>query len=220
MLIITGQRGACVMRAQPEREGYWWLAFDWTNYRMAVSWVNSPHREVGKESQGKVDHFPLRPESLPAGIGDSLDDEQPVLLDPTKAHDVMLVDYDENGLPVPATTGWNAERVLRTRKLLHLDSQRMIDERLDTWRRCQRLIERANKALSPETSDYTAYHEKSSDDWISEICEMLRRNYPLSSVARACVAKSEYPWVKNLLTHPWSTIEGAAAQMAVAKGDS
>ena len=201
---------------EPEREGYWWLAFDWTNYRMAVSWVNSPHREVGRDSQGKVDHFPLKPGSLPAGIGDPLEGEQPVLIDPTKARDVMLVDYDENGLPVPATTGWNAERVIGTRKLLHLDSQRMIDARLDTWRKCQRLIQRANEAVSAEVAEYTPYHEKSSDDWISEICEMLRQDYPLSSVARACIAKSEYPWIKHLLTYPLSTIEGAA-QMAAAK---
>ena len=172
---------------------------------------------LGGKAKAKVDHFPLRPGSLPAGIGDVLDGEQPVLLDPTKARDVMLVDYDENGLPVPATTGWNAARVIGTRKLLHLDSQRMIDARLDIWRKCQRLIQRANEAISAEVSEYTAYHEKSSDDWISEICEMLRQDYPLSSVARACIAKSEYPWVKHLLTHPLSTIEGAA-QIAATKG--
>ena len=95
-------------------------------------------------------------------------------------------------------------------------SQRMIDARLDTWRKCQRLIQRANEAISAEVSEYTPYHEKSSDDWISEICEMLRQDYPLSSVARACIAKSEYPWIKHLLTYPLSTIEGAA-RMAAAK---
>jgi hypothetical protein len=193
------------------REGYWWLAFAWTNYRIAVAWVNSPHRETGKASQGKADQFPLKPGTLPLKPGDDPDKETPLILDPTRLSDIRLVDYDENGLPVPTVGGWGADRVLGTRRILHLDSQRMIDERNRIWRECTRRLQRAAEALSPSADEHSAYHDKSADDWIKEVCEMLRPDQELSSVARACVAKSEYVWARHLLAHPWAELQDVPA---------
>lgn len=44
----------------PAHEGYWWLAFNWQNYRYASQWCNQRRNDkVNKTSGGKGDHFPL-----------------------------------------------------------------------------------------------------------------------------------------------------------------
>ncbi|HWO33074.1 MAG TPA: hypothetical protein VNO32_30120, partial [Candidatus Acidoferrum sp.] len=40
--------------------GYWWLAFDWTNYRYSCTYCNSKRRDIeGRTEGGKHDHFPI-----------------------------------------------------------------------------------------------------------------------------------------------------------------
>ena len=49
-------------------DGYWWLAFDWTNYRIACSYCNSPHTGEDGIARGKSDSFPLRDERFRAKV--------------------------------------------------------------------------------------------------------------------------------------------------------
>jgi hypothetical protein len=83
----------------PKHPGYWWLAFDWTNYRFSCTFCNSLRRDDQTESLGgKKDRFPLRDESRRAfGPDDTLDDEEPVLLDPTWFGDPPILWFDEDG---------------------------------------------------------------------------------------------------------------------------
>src|SRR5262249_52890219 len=63
------------------RDGYWWRAFDYLNYRLCGS--------VGNTKKGS--YFPLRAGSKPAGPTDNCEDEAALLLDPTRPDDVMLL---------------------------------------------------------------------------------------------------------------------------------
>lgn len=186
----------------PDRDGYWWLAFNWTNLRFAVSWVNSPHKGAGGVAQGKVDHFPIKPGSQPIGSGGSTDDELPLLLDPISETDYLFIDFDETGNPVPTVGGWGEQRVRGTTFILHLDSPRMTEARQKVWRDCERRLQRAHDALNAPADKYNTDREKTAQNWIQEVCEMLRPDAELSAVARACVAKSEHVWARNLSSNP------------------
>jgi hypothetical protein len=200
-------KGRVRNEGEEEREGYWWLAFEWTNYRLAASWANSSHRDPGKPSQGKADQFPLKPGTNPVGPDGNIENEIPLLLDPTNEFDVQLVDFDETGLPIPAVSGgWAADRVIGTRRLLHLDSQRMVEARQEVWRRCTRLLEKANGVINATADEYTTFHDTTTHDWVREICMMLRPDAELSAVALACVIKSEYVWARKLPCNPLSML--------------
>ena len=71
-------------------DGYWWLAYDYMNYRLSCEKCNRLF-----ENGGKQDCFPLKPGTCPAILPHSND--VPLLLDPCDAHDVQLIDCDENG---------------------------------------------------------------------------------------------------------------------------
>lgn len=195
---------------EDEREGYWWLAFDWTNYRISVAWCNSTHTSEDGPAKGKQGQFPLGKNCKPATCPEELAEESPALLDPTNEQDVLLIDFDETGLPQPAVQGWNGERVLTTRRILHLDAPRMIEARQEVWRRCRHALLQAQKAMSLSGESHRGSDDQNALEWIRIVCDMLRPNAPLSSVAQACVLRSEFRWAWKLLSHTNSEFPEAA----------
>lgn len=96
--------------------GYWWRAFDWTNFRIAHPIANVRIKDylTGKLS-GKGTYFPLKPGSPRANNEAQEASEIPVLLDPTVAADCRLLSFDlTSGRPIPAiakkTDPWLHER--------------------------------------------------------------------------------------------------------------
>lgn len=71
-------------------DGYWWLTYDYLNYRLSCEKCNRKFGEGGKN-----DCFPLEPETIPA-VKPFANDSN-TLLDPCCADDVNLIDSDETG---------------------------------------------------------------------------------------------------------------------------
>jgi hypothetical protein len=88
------------LRAEEEKDdGYPWLAFSWENFRYAAQRSNRLSTdEETDEVAGKGSWFPLLDGSPKASWENRCQDqENPVLLDPTKKADVDLFDIDANG---------------------------------------------------------------------------------------------------------------------------
>jgi hypothetical protein len=82
--------------------GYWWLAFDYTNYRFSCTICNSIRKSAGGTSGGKQDCFPLFDEQHRAKCDhDDTDEELPLLLDPTNPADLGALWFDDSGTAVP-----------------------------------------------------------------------------------------------------------------------
>ena len=72
-----------VKNVNPEHDGYWWLAFDVSNYRLSCTFCNSLVKDEDGTTRGKQDLFPLLDESARARTpDDDLELEKPTLLDP------------------------------------------------------------------------------------------------------------------------------------------
>ena len=87
------------------QSGYWWLAFDWRNYRFSCTFCNS-YRKSDGITGGKQHHFPLMNEDSRARPPDyDIEAEEPKLLDPTVAGDYWLLSFDPgSGDAVPRST--------------------------------------------------------------------------------------------------------------------
>jgi uncharacterized protein (TIGR02646 family) len=102
---IDHYRPKCNVAEDRGHGGYWWLAYKWENYRLACSHCNSFGSAASRGvAGGKADHFPLldptrratQPRKSP-DHPDPLDQEQPLILDPTRDADPALIWFDPNG---------------------------------------------------------------------------------------------------------------------------
>ncbi len=92
-----------VRNSDPPHKGYWWLAFEHTNYRLSCTFCNSRRadRETG-EVGGKGDYFPLEDETQRVCVeGGNCKQELPLLLDPCKLSDVALLWFSDDGRVIP-----------------------------------------------------------------------------------------------------------------------
>lgn len=163
----------------PERDGYWWLAFDYMNFRIAGT---VPNRKKGV-------WFPLRRGSPCSSYRLQCEgDEVPYFLDPTNAHDVTLLAFNEEGraIPAPGIPRWEKVRVLRTVERMKLsEHQALAEERRKVWQRVTGQIMKYEKAkLQSRTS--AAARERMSQA-AREITSLARSTSELSAVAKWCV---------------------------------
>lgn len=97
-------------------DGYWWLAYEYMNYRLSCEKCNRPFGEAGKGN-----YFPLKEGSRPAQFGVPCE-EAILLLDPCNAADVDLIGFNEEGKVVPLTNDpWLQKRVKCSRWIYNLD---------------------------------------------------------------------------------------------------
>ncbi len=110
-------------------DGYWWLAFDWENYRRACTFCNS--RRVFDETQGgKACRFPIENSGERAytpNDDDRLRNERPSLLDPFNLEDKKLLWFDNDGYPEPSSqaTAEQSNKVTNSIEIFHLHESRI-----------------------------------------------------------------------------------------------
>ncbi|MBQ0961631.1 hypothetical protein KAK06_22010 [Ideonella sp. 4Y11] len=106
-----------------EDDGYPWLAFSVANFRYAAGRSNRLSTdEATEETVGKGSWFPLLDGSPCASWVDRcVDQERPVLLDPTVRGDVALIDIDpDDGRAVASRTCLGAPKQLRVARSIEL----------------------------------------------------------------------------------------------------
>jgi len=175
----------------PERDGYWWLAFDYTNFRIAGT---VPNRNKGV-------WFPLRHGSPCSTYANRCEgDEEPQLLDPTNAHDVTLLAFDEEGkaVPAPGLQRWEYVRVKRTVERLKLtEHQALAEERRKVWQTTAKLLDKYQRALARVRTSAAALNEVKTT--AREITSLTKPEAEFSAVAKWCIRFSNQPALQRLI---------------------
>lgn len=175
-----------------KRAGYWWLAFDWRNFRICG--------KVGNVKKGTF--FPLKTGSAAASSANrNTDDEIYYLLDPTKRQDPLLLSFREDGGACPREDlkGWNLQRAEYSIKRLKLDEhQPLRDARKEVWQECRRRINKCAKILMDLDENPSAAKRQAAEDELGEIKSMTEPQRPLSAVARECLRLSALPWAVRI----------------------
>ena len=135
----------------PAHEGYWWLAFDWQNYRFSCTYCNSKRKDKSRgNAGGKQDHFPIVDESKRAYCeSDSTDDEYPFLLDPADDFDVTLLWFREDGMAVPSRGDVDSfrQRVEISIDLYHLNHTETVERRILLYNQIKKLVKEGKYQL-------------------------------------------------------------------------
>ncbi len=174
-----------------EVEGYWWLAFDWRNYRVACSICNSPHTEDG-ETLGKWDYFPLCTNDAVHSPTANIDEEIPLLLDPTRESDVRLVTFRETGEAVPAVpVGSHVwRRVSLAIKILNLNSTPLKEERRRVVGEMRSLLDLLDELYRRPLRNQDQYFQGDVNRILEDIRKNTAPDRELCGAARAAVKLS------------------------------
>ena len=203
--------------AKENHDGYWWLAFDWRNYRVASSVVNVRKTDIRNgEVQGKGTYFPLASgtratEYNPTNADPlSVGDEVPLLLDPTVFRDTTLLQYKivkgyfdgkihEN--PDNFMCDNDEERAAKSIEFYQLNDGKFIDKRnerftffIDACEEIEELEEiRTGRMLNPkEIRKWEKYSQRISD--------MIASDAEFSSLCRAALESfGDLGWNQTLL---------------------
>lgn len=169
-------------------DGYWWLTYDWANYRFFGN--------VGNRKKGSL--FPLMPNSSIATFGGlSVNNEIPVFLDPTCDSDPELLDFNKFGKAVPHPDATKDEhyRVTKTVTHLKLDFDELEEARAKIWTACEEKIERCRKIASEVMGPAEEAEVKTIR---KSLRAMVQPDAPFSMTAVACLRKSETGWAQAL----------------------
>jgi hypothetical protein len=174
-----------------DRGGYWWLAFDYMNFRICGN--------VGNRKKGGW--FPLQYGSGCSTYARRCEgDEVPHFLDPINAHDVTLLAFDEEGkaVPAPGISCWDYVRVRRTVERLKLtEHQVLAEERRKIWQRVTKHISDYKRALSE--ARYSAAARERAKNLAREIFNLTKPDAELSAVAKWCILLRNDPQLSRLV---------------------
>jgi hypothetical protein len=174
-----------------ERDGYWWLAFDWKNYRIFGN--------VGNRKKGTF--FPLSSESRPATCNARhlVEDENCVLLDPIREGDPEHISFDERGLAKasPGLGPWpklRAETSIERYKLNGYEPLR--EARQKIWEKCRKNIDQARESIQSDSSSSTVQEKQRKA--FEQIKDMLNPEEPFTAVVRECLNDSGFRWAQRI----------------------
>lgn len=159
---------------RPKSE-YWWLAFDWKNYRLAGQVGNISKRDEFKVLRHKANN-----------PDDPIEDEVYYLLDPIDENDPLLLFFDETGEAVPSDEDneFNKERAVYTIEVLKLNYEPLKEARRNVWFKCKGIIDEI-KSLS--TNPANATNRAIIKEKIKQLKELLEPNQEFTAVVQCCI---------------------------------
>ena len=147
-------------------EGYYWLAYVYSNYRYSCENSNRPYKKGGKK-----DFFPVKPGTSPATFPNITDEN--VLLDPCNKDDCDLIRCNEEGSIVAfSSDNYDKERVKISVTAYNLNFYN--EERKDIRIKCDDLLKRY--AIS-----YIDSNDQGMEWALKDIQEIISPKKPFSS---------------------------------------
>lgn len=181
----------CGIETSNNDEAYWWLAFDWRNYRLSSSVPNTR----------KGTYFPLLKGTKAAKKEDELYNEMIGLLDPTDEYDVSLIAFGMDGKVYPACTNannWDVQRVSLSKRIYNLDYPPLVDARIEIQNICKARIAKIKRAQRIYTQNSTLDAREELKDRVRELKEMVKPTAELSAVARNYIRNDTEEFIRNI----------------------
>ena len=139
--------------------GYYWLAYEWWNFRLSCQRCNRPEKIDRTTRRGKWNEFPIESEHMrcaPTSI--TVDQETPRFLDPCVQSDCDLLAYGIDGEVKPAKPPgtWEHERARYTIEQLGFNDWNVPEDRKKDWQGISLLVKLAGEAPPPEVTTHVS----------------------------------------------------------------
>jgi len=197
--------------------GYWWLAFEWRNWRFACEICNSKLTDLATDLVGgKGSDFPLEGgasgesrriwHELDCPDYNDLKKERPLLLDPANPEDPDLLTFRSDGRPRPRVkdkTSVEYQRAEVSIRTYHLDHSALNRARkTEIYYPLCELVEKIQKHKLARNADRDNVDVQTIiEDGLTRLCAMIAPDAEYSSAARSYLRRYRHlSWVDCLLT--------------------
>jgi uncharacterized protein (TIGR02646 family) len=186
--------------------GYWWLAFDKSNYRYSCTFCNCRRLDVSTGlAGGKQDYFPLIDLNTRISLpGADIAAERPELLDPTVLADTRLLYFETDGRAVPASEAGdkdNYRRAIVSIRLYHLNHTNLSRARKRLYRRIEQLITDGDVYFKPGPIDDRVEHARARV--ITDVLQLRSEQIPYWAPAqlylKTFIDDARRPWLNAAL---------------------
>ncbi len=173
-----------------DQGGYWWLAFNWRNYRYSAPAGNVRKRDYFHVNANKA-NFPA----------DALEHEDIRFLDPTDPEDPNKLKFDNEGIisskeaDVFSRDYIQAEYTIRR---MNLNMTGLVEGRRDKYRKTARLIRQVQELLALQVINFDMARRQSIRGKQIELIELAHRFSEYSSAVKYCLRESGYDWALNI----------------------
>ncbi|MCG9660049.1 hypothetical protein [Vibrio mediterranei] len=176
--------GVIVKQGAKQHPGYWWKAYDITNYRYSCIFANR-----SRDDGGKVDYFPITDESVRSWDSEAPSDyDHHLILDPCFLGDVMLLSFEiESGKTSPTVTEEDDptgfEKVRLSKVLLNLDHETITPHRLRVIKDTKQAIRFLKLTSRFEDNDLDDDDRKGITEAKNKLKELCNRKSAYSAAA-------------------------------------
>ncbi|MBS1862147.1 MAG: hypothetical protein JSS68_10595 [Actinobacteria bacterium] len=171
--------------------GYWWLAFDPSNFRFSCYFCNTFGSKTRSVPGGKRTHFPLVDEGARISSPEAdLDEERALLLDPVVPSDPGLLWFDLDGRAAPMPdldpNGLSYLRAAKSVEIYNLNEARVKDARMELSTAVSEAVAEADGYWKKvETKDPTAH--TAFEKTVRRLRRLVDREAEFSAAARAAL---------------------------------
>lgn len=171
-----------------DKGGYWWLTFDWKNYRFSG----------GVGNVKKRDKFPVK-EHKAIYPNIDIDDEIVYFLDPCEEEDVLKLTFNGNGeiCPIDAS-GWDFERASYTIENLNLNFKLLKERRKEVWLKCNILINETQDLMMKNKLTPSSKRSGQINEKIKQLRNFVKPTSEYSATAKTCLLSSGLIWAMRI----------------------
>lgn len=174
-----------------DRGGYWWLAFDWFNYR-----YSGPAANVKKNAFFQV-HL-----NKALNYGDNIRKEQILYLDPINFTDPDHLAFDNEGMAQPKSADKKSLSFIRAEysiRRLNINYYKLVERRKEFYREATGKILEIEKLLKEQ--DINADYEREQDiaKLMKSLWQMCCCNAEYSAAIKYCLKSTGRDWAVGIV---------------------
>lgn len=169
-----------------DQGGYWWLAFNWRNYRYSAPAGNVRKRDYFHVNSNKAN-----------SPTDSLENEDIRFLDPTDPEDPQKLKFNNEGLINPTSTNVASRDYIQaeyTIRRMNLNMIGLVEGRRDKYRKTARLIRQIEQLLVLQTANFDLARRQSIKAKQTELFELANRFSEYSAAVKYCLYECGHVW--------------------------
>lgn len=171
--------------------GYWWLAFEWLNYRYSGPVSNVRKRDYFPVLQNKVNDY-----------GGNINTEEILLLDPIKIGDPSKLSFDGiEGKVIPKSTikeSLEYKQAVYSILRYNLNDEGLKEGRRQKYGKVNNLINRSQKLLKLQTITYDIARQNDIIGIWKELRDLAHPDSEYSATAKYCLKSCGQDWALEI----------------------